>query len=153
MYSPLCFFPSNVILGRRVLHSYTVLFLQSAALQFSRASPSTVDPTLPFDFDLLAYRATFTQILGEYVGNQWKLADVMQWRPPVSKTRMLGNIDSAKSPGLYKVQGTTVEGIMGGIYHQFVSLLRPRLISLYTQFRTLFFSKIECLKKINVNFI
>ena len=129
----------NGKLGRRVLLSYTVLFLQSAALQFSRASPSTVDPTLPFDFDLLAYRATFTQILGEYVGNQWKLADVRQWRPPVSRNRMLGNIDSAKSPGLYKVQGTTVEGIMGGIYHQFVSLLRPRLIGLYTQFRTLFF--------------
>ena len=52
----------------------------------------------------------------------------------MSRNRMLGNIDSAKSPGLYKVQGTTVEGIMGGIYHQFVSL-----IGLYTQFWILFF--------------
>ena len=60
----------------------------------------------------------------------------MLWKPAVKSTvsnspltrsyaeddsRVPQTPASLKSPGLYKVQGVTVEGIMGGIFHQFVS--------------------------------
>ncbi|KAH8115993.1 hypothetical protein DFH11DRAFT_1253134 [Phellopilus nigrolimitatus] len=54
--------------GRRVLHSYLLLFLHSASLQLSKASPSSFNPNTVFDFDLIAYRALHTALLGEHVG-------------------------------------------------------------------------------------
>lgn len=126
-------------LGRRVLHSYLLLFLQSTSLRLARvSSPNLNVATYTFDFDLIAYRALYTPLLGEYVGTKWDLARVMLWVPatrtarpelstPLSRAfgegegRSIQETPGAlKSPGLYKVQGTTVEGIMGGIFHQFV---------------------------------
>lgn len=58
----------------------------------------------------------------------------MLWTPPVRAsprdwTSDTGDIPrTKKTPGIYKVQGTTVEAIMGGIYHQFVRFLTKSMI-------------------------
>ena len=72
------------------------------------------------DYDLIAYRALYTNLLGEHVGRKWDLSRAMVWTPAVPDAKRR-NMRSAAEIGLYKVQGTTVEGIMGGIFHQFVS--------------------------------
>ncbi|KAL5514471.1 hypothetical protein ACEPAG_2559 [Sanghuangporus baumii] len=109
--------------GRRVLHSYLLLFLQHASQKLAKTTSPSVDPDATFDFDLIAYRALHTHHLGEHVGSKWALARTMLWTPPVkSKVQ-----ESLKSPGLYKVQGTTVEGIMGGIFHQFGGTITQRV--------------------------
>ncbi|KAI5117845.1 hypothetical protein M0805_008117 [Coniferiporia weirii] len=128
--------------GRRVLHSYLLLFLQSATLKLSRTSSPSFDPSTAFNFDLIAYRALFTNLLGEHVGTQWNLGRAMLWTPPVPKAvlrsplsrhsmedeRMMQETPgSMKGPGLYKVQGTTVEGIMGGVFHQFGGSIAQRV--------------------------
>ncbi|KAL5521488.1 hypothetical protein ACEPAF_2236 [Sanghuangporus sanghuang] len=109
--------------GRRVLHSYLLLFLQNASQKLAKTASPPVDPDATFDFDLIAYRALHTHHLGEHVGSKWALARTMLWTPPV-KTKVR---EPLKSPGLYKVQGTTVEGIMGGIFHQFGGTIAQRV--------------------------
>lgn len=50
----------------------------------------------------------------------------MLWTPAVRASPRDWTSDTSditrtkKTPGFYKVQGTAVEAIMGGIYHQFV---------------------------------
>ena len=110
--------PPNIFgSGRRVLHSYLLLFLQHASRKLTKTTSPSVDPDSAFNFDLIAYRTLHTHKLGEHVGAQWDLARIMLWTLPVNRGKVQ---ESLKSPGLYKVQGTTVEGIMGGIFHQFV---------------------------------
>lgn len=108
---------SEHAIGRRVLHSYLMLFLHS----YPEVNES-------FDYQHLAEKALNTYTLGEFVGPKWGLPSVMKWRPVgldekfnVRDALNLGH-DVSRSIGLYKVSGTTVEAVVGGIFHQFVSL-------------------------------
>ncbi|KAL4241665.1 hypothetical protein ABKN59_000843 [Abortiporus biennis] len=82
-------------IGRRVLNSYLLLMLHSS---------------------------------GEFVAPKWDLGRVMRWTPvnidPRVASAATGELDHLDpklswSIGLYKVQGTAVEAVIGGIYHQF----------------------------------
>ena len=102
--------PNYSCSGRRVLHSYLLLFLHS--------SPASA-PSL--DYEDVASRALNTYILGEFVAPQWALGDVIRWTParPIEDK----GLTSLKGIGLYKVHGTVVEAVMGGVFHQFVRTL------------------------------
>ena len=125
----LSFVPSLafVLLGRRVLNTYLLLFLHNS----SKLSPTGVSAltSSAVDFDRIAYRAFHTTMLGEHVGNAWDLPRAMLWtaatpKAPLSRrfaqNRASEGAAGAAGSGLYKVQGTTVEGVMGGVFHQFV---------------------------------
>jgi hypothetical protein len=92
--------------GRRVLESYFLLFLHSAPL------PANAKP----DYARLAERNIHTYVFGEHVGNGWALGNVMRWTPPGK-----GRNGKAASIGLYRIAGTAMEALVGGVYHQFVS--------------------------------
>lgn len=124
------------------MNTYTLLFLHTAAQELVRSGKGTGSS---YDFDNIAYKTLHSHHLGQYVGAKWNLLDAMLWTPlpPANGQRKAGtglvetfsspsedqDVASAgimssgflpKSPGLYKIQGTTVEGIMGGVFHQFV---------------------------------
>lgn len=127
--------------GRRVLNTYTLLFLQSVAQELVRSGRGT---EASYDLDTITYRALHTHHLGQFVGAKWNLLDVMLWTPfqpqrrerkagtglvetwetegesDALRERAVGRGLVPQSPGLYKIGGTTVEGIMGGVFHQFV---------------------------------
>ena len=73
---------------------------------------------LKFNADLedITARSLNIRLLGDYVGNAWGVGREFVWAPSISKhLKVEGHL-----PGLYKVQGETVQAIMGAIYHQFV---------------------------------
>ena len=112
--------------GRRVLQSYLLLFIHS--------SPG-LKPT--HDYEQLVERALNTYVLGEHVGPQWQLGKVMKWAPATSNASLASDPTSVvllgkeatRSIGLYKVEGTAVEALVGGVFHQFVSTFTPCSIS------------------------
>jgi hypothetical protein len=71
------------------------------------------------DHSRIAARVLNTHSLGEYVAPHWRLQDVMRWVPP--RAGELG-LDGRAS-GLHKIAGTMVEAVVGGVFHQFVSLI------------------------------
>jgi len=101
-------------IGRRVLESYLLLFLQSS---------SALQPS--HDFELIASRALNTHVLGEYVAPRWGLGQVLRWVAPIpsSPLKKPDGVQKGqqilRSVGLYKVQGDAVQAVMGGIFHQF----------------------------------
>lgn len=96
-----------VISGRRTLEAYMLLFLQGL--------PAAAE----HDHSRIAHRALNTHSLGDYVAPHWRLQDVMRWVPP--RAAELG-LDGRES-GLHKIAGTMVEAVVGGVFHQFVSLI------------------------------
>jgi hypothetical protein len=71
------------------------------------------------DVEDIAARSLNTHLLGEYVGNEWGVGRELVWAPSISEQlKADGHL-----PGLYKVQGETVQAIIGAIYHQFVRIL------------------------------
>jgi hypothetical protein len=113
---------TNTHSGRRVLESYLLLFLQS--------SPSL---NHTHDLDLISSRTLNTHILGEHVAPKWDLGRVLRWAPPVPTGSLNLNHAygqpsaelhpaTARSVGLYKVLGEAVQAVVGGVFHQFVSL-------------------------------
>lgn len=138
------------ITGRRVLNSYLMLFLHSApSLQTTH------------EYELIAERALNTYVLGEHVAPKWELGRVLKWSP-VKADPEVDNAEGdfsklstkvSRTVGLYKVQGSAVEAVVGGIYHQFVSPLtaphiycilivlfrRPRVVILHIESFTLVF--------------
>ena len=134
--------PISTLTGRRVMTSYTLLFLQSAVEDLVKSGRGS---EASYDLDRITYRTLHTHHLGQFVGTKWNLLDAMLWTPlppPSSRRKKAGTgvvetwgsegeslegkgsglLSMARSPGLYKIQGTTVEGIMGGVFHQFVRL-------------------------------
>jgi len=98
--------------GRRVLESYFLLFLQSCP---------EIRPT--DDYEQLASSTLNTYLLGEHVAPKWSLGRVLRWTP-------VGDIQVSPrntSVGLHKVMGTTVEAVVGGIYHQFGGSVAHRI--------------------------
>ncbi|KAF7967782.1 hypothetical protein HWV62_33011 [Athelia sp. TMB] len=124
-------------LGRRVMHTYTSLFLLSSpALNASH------------DVELIASRALNTYALGQHVAPRMHLGRALRWRPTVNPevskraqfkfpTPAPGQADAPqvldpelaaalhshpalmRSTGLYKVMGECVQAVIGGAYHQF----------------------------------
>ncbi|KAI0767632.1 ribonuclease-III-like-domain-containing protein [Fomes fomentarius] len=116
--------------GRRVLQSYLLMFVHSS-------------PALQPDHDyekILAY-AINTYTLGEHVAPKWELGKVLKWRPmnvgnlskplgpDIDVPSPLENLEgrNARSVGMYKVHGTTVEAVVGGVFHQFGGAVAHRL--------------------------
>jgi hypothetical protein len=95
------------ISGRRTLEAYLLLFLQGLPVAAEH------------DHARIADRVLNTHSLGEHVAPRWRLLDVMRWVPPRAGQPGL----DGRAAGQYKVAGTTVEAIVGGILHQFVRLL------------------------------
>lgn len=124
---------SKDFLGRRVLQSYLLMFIHSS-------------PALrpEHNYDTILERALNTYVLGEHVAPKWALGKVLKWRPmnvghfskplgpSVDVPSPLMNLerDNARGVGMYKVHGTTVEAIVGGIFHQFVSTVHLALSGL-----------------------
>lgn len=100
--------------GRRVLETYLQLFLHSTPGLQAISSPD-------YDFDNITARALNTYVLGEHVAPQWRLPDIMRWRPVANDGLKTNDM---RSIGLYKVSGTMVESVMGGLFHQFVRRLQ-----------------------------
>ncbi|KAI0788652.1 ribonuclease-III-like-domain-containing protein [Abortiporus biennis] len=101
-------------IGRRVLKSYLLLMLHSSGTNL--------------DYDYITEKVLHTHVLGEFVAPKWDLGRVMRWTPvnidPRVASAATGELDHLDpklswSIGLYKVQGTAVEAVIGGIYHQF----------------------------------
>ena len=110
---------------------------------FLHSSPAS-DPT--HDYELIASRALNTYGLGQYVAPKWHLGRILRWHPtinpatfkydPQKKGRtsaddvdpelviaLRSHPQVIKSIGLYKVMGEAVQAIVGGAYHQFVSVI------------------------------
>lgn len=117
-------------IGRRILQTYLHLFLHS--------SPA-LHPT--HDYSQISQRALNTYVLGEHVAPLWSFGKVMKWTPvagpllstptarqegPVAVLSRLGP-EASRSVGLYKVQGTAVEALVGGVFHQFGGSVAHRL--------------------------
>ncbi|KAI0634570.1 hypothetical protein C8Q77DRAFT_1056404 [Trametes polyzona] len=116
--------------GRRVLHSYLLMFIHSS-------------PALrpEHDYELILERALNTYVLGEHVAPKWAIGKVLKWRPmnvgnmskplgpdvevPSPLTQL--ERESARGIGMYKVHGTTVEAVVGGVFHQFGGSVAHRL--------------------------
>jgi hypothetical protein len=108
-------FPQSfVITGRRTLEAYLLLFLQGL--------PKAAE----HDHSRVVARVLNTHALGEHVAPHWRLQDVMRWVPPRAGEPGL----DGRAAGLHKVAGTTVEAVVGGILHQFVSRCFLRCIPL-----------------------
>jgi len=74
------------------------------------------------DIEDITARSLNTHLLGEYVGNEWGVGRELVWAPSISEQlKVEGHL-----PGLYKVQGETVQAIMGAIYHQYVRISTVR---------------------------
>ncbi|TFK33970.1 ribonuclease-III-like-domain-containing protein [Crucibulum laeve] len=104
-------------LGRRVLESYLLLFLQSSkALQ-------------PNDnIDAIITRTIGSYTLGDHIGRRWGLGRGMRWTPAAPARRLAEDREASMvSVGLYKVQGDAVAAVMGGIFHQFGATVAHRV--------------------------
>ena len=104
--------PLNLLsnLGRRILESYFLMFLHSCPNVNSGA-----------DYANITSNALNTYTLGEHVGREWGIGKVLKWKSMVDPQMVAKGTDNGYV-GLHKVLGTTVEAIVGGVYHQFVRL-------------------------------
>lgn len=82
---------------------------------------------MPESYDDISEKLLNTYVLGEHVGAAWELERIMRWKPAVEldvaeleDVKVQSPHTALRSSGLYKVRGATVEGVMGGIFHQFV---------------------------------
>lgn len=73
------------------------------------------------DYANITSNALNTYTLGEHVGREWGIGKVLKWRYMVDPQMVAKGADNGHV-GLHKVLGTTVEAIVGGVYHQFVRL-------------------------------
>ena len=102
------------ISGRRILEAYFLMFLHSCPNVNSGA-----------DYANITSNSLNTYTLGEHVGREWGIGKVLRWR---SKMDPQMGMKGMGQVGLHKVLGTTVEAIVGGVYHQFVRPPFPRPI-------------------------
>ncbi|KAG9076819.1 hypothetical protein FRC06_009307 [Ceratobasidium sp. 370] len=124
-------------IGRRVLQAYMLAFLH-AHTPLTPTPPLTKPPSdrppdtkishlptpssiLEQDFDEITNKAINARALGSLVGNVWGLEQVMRWVP----NRVGESISN--DPGLYTIRGTTVEAVVGGVFHQFGGVAAHRL--------------------------
>lgn len=129
------------LLGRRVLHAYLMTFLH-AYTPLTPTPPFTQPPSEPKpdlkiselpppsdaleqDFNEIIEKVVDTRSLGEHVGGAWQIERVMRWVPNVDQHSDVASItaEEAAVSGLFTIRGTTVQGVVGGVFHQFVSTL------------------------------
>jgi len=67
------------------------------------------------DIEDITAQSLNTHLMGEYAGNEWGVGRELLWAPSTSSPH-----PSEVLPGLYKVQGETVQAMIGAIYHQHV---------------------------------
>ncbi|CAE6376382.1 unnamed protein product [Rhizoctonia solani] len=135
----------QAFIGRRVLNAYLMTFFHAhttltptppltqppsdppADLKISQL-PSPND-TLEQNFDNLSQLVLHTRALGEHVGAAWQLERVMRWVPNFDHHTSATGIrtDEGGSSGLYKIRGTTVEAVVGGVFYQFGGVAAHRL--------------------------
>lgn len=70
------------------------------------------------DYEKITSNALNTYTLGEHVGREWGIGKALKWKSMVDPQMLAKGVDSARV-GLHKVLGSTVEAIVGGVYHQF----------------------------------
>ena len=87
---------------------------------FLHSCPSTNSGA---DYEKIVSNVLNTYTLGEHVGREWGIGKVLKWKSMTDPQMLAKGVDSARV-GLHKVLGTTVEAIVGGVYHQFVRLAR-----------------------------
>ena len=75
------------------------------------------------DYANITSNSLNTYTLGEHVGREWGIGKVLRWKSMVDPQMGVKGVGSGQI-GLHKVLGTTVEAIVGGVYHQFVRLPR-----------------------------
>ncbi|CEL63316.1 hypothetical protein RSOLAG1IB_05360 [Rhizoctonia solani AG-1 IB] len=135
----------QAFMGRRVLNAYLMTFFHAhttltptppltqppseppADLKISQL-PSPND-TLEQNFDNLSDLVLHTRTLGEHVGAAWQLERVMRWVPNFDHHTSTSGIraNEGESSGLYKIRGTTVEAVVGGVFYQFGGVAAHRL--------------------------
>ncbi|KAI0260185.1 hypothetical protein BC834DRAFT_832245 [Gloeopeniophorella convolvens] len=98
-------------LGRRAMEAYLLLFLQGL--------PAAAD----HDHARIAARVLHTHLLGEHVAPQWGLRDAMRYVVPHG---VVSGLDD-HATGVHKITGTGVEGVVGGVSHQFGGSVAHRL--------------------------
>ncbi|QRW23247.1 protein tyrosine kinase domain-containing protein [Rhizoctonia solani] len=90
--------------------------------------PSPND-TLEQDFNNLSELVLHTRTLGEHVGTAWQLERVMRWVPNFDHHTDPSGIrkEEGGSSGFFKIRGTTVEAVVGGVFYQFGGVAAHRL--------------------------
>ncbi|KAG8906755.1 hypothetical protein FRB99_006246 [Tulasnella sp. 403] len=113
-------------IGRRVLNSYLILFLHDArqkARSAAAASDSEGKVAKEVDYEAIVDFVLDSYQLGGHVGKAWRVDNIMRWIPAVPE-----NADEkAKKTGVNAVRATTVEAIVGGVYHEFGATAAHRL--------------------------
>ncbi|KAB5589378.1 Ribonuclease-III-like protein [Ceratobasidium theobromae] len=132
-------------IGRRVLHAYLMTFLH-AYTPLTPTPPFTQPPSEPKpdlkiselpppsdaleqDFNEIIEKVVDTRSLGEHVGGAWQIERVMRWVPNVDQHSDVASVtaEEAAVSGLFKIRGTTVQGVVGGVFHQFGGVAAHRL--------------------------
>ncbi|KAF8189302.1 ribonuclease-III-like-domain-containing protein [Pholiota molesta] len=103
-------------IGRRVLSAYLLLFLQ--------ASPNLMSTD---DIEGIALSALHTNLLGEHVAHEWGVGRVLVWQPSIASGQSITDMEVLRSAGLYKVQGETIQAIVGAVYNQYGASVAHRL--------------------------
>ncbi|KAI0319903.1 hypothetical protein OF83DRAFT_1054146, partial [Amylostereum chailletii] len=81
-----------------------------------------------YDYERTAARVLNTYVLGEHVAPKWNLNTVVRWSSSRGDAaQVAASSGEMRSVGLYKVAGTTVEAIVGGVFHQFGGAVAHRL--------------------------
>lgn len=90
------------------------------------------------DIEEIALSALHTNLLGEHVAHEWGVGRVLVWQPSIASDKSITDMEVLRSAGLYKVQGETIQAIVGAVYNQYVSntcffalLLRNNLNSVH----------------------
>ncbi|KAF9525406.1 hypothetical protein CPB83DRAFT_548515 [Crepidotus variabilis] len=97
--------------GRRVISAYFMMFLHST----QKLRPTD-------DIEDIAARSLNTHLLGEFVGNEWGVGREIVWAPSTSHRSKDGQL-----PGLFKIQGETVQAIMGMVFQQYGGAVAHRV--------------------------
>lgn len=69
----------------------------------------------------IALSALHTNCLGEHVAHEWGVGRVLVWQPSIASDKSINDMEVLRSAGLYKVQGETIQAIVGAVYNQYVS--------------------------------
>ncbi|KAF8317094.1 hypothetical protein DL93DRAFT_2165755 [Clavulina sp. PMI_390] len=123
-------------LGRRVLQAYLLMHLQATVPDSVMLGPGAgqkgsvlnkpkeagaLDGFM--DLEAIVESALETRSLGERVAPVWRLENGIRWTSALSPSKLPGHAaEQSYQRGRDKVMGTTVEAIIGGIFHQFGGL-------------------------------
>ncbi|KAF9004692.1 hypothetical protein BDQ17DRAFT_1354503 [Cyathus striatus] len=70
------------------------------------------------DLEHIIAQTMSSPVLGQHIGSNWGLGQVIKWSPAVPKG-MQGKKKELVGAGLWKVQGEAVSAVLGGVYWQY----------------------------------